>query len=296
MNNYNDKRISKYHLYYLSFIFIIILIGILTLFLSSNEGAFSSFSFASTLISIVLAVISIVFSIDSTNKMSASYNNIDGLKKDIEGEVSRFAKVNATSADIESTIDFFIGHDSVKVTELIKNAKQYICFHAAYYPKFGLGEQGEIIKQVLKQKTNLKLSVIFTSTKTSWIYEFAQILRSHYINADLYRDAVKTSKKFFENLCVNFGSNRVVVIESEKLPMFPIIMIDDILIIGFYAHSKFPAPQGLWLKIKNKNVMTMYEKLQIHGNSEAIDFSNCSDEDKAIFRFVEEIFNADAIK
>ena len=49
-------------------------------------------------------------------------------------------------------------------------------------------------------------------------------------------------------------------------------------------------------KIKNKNVVTMYEKLKIHGNSEAIDFSNCSDEDKAIFRFVEEIFNAEAIK
>ena len=182
------------------------------------------------------------------------------------------------------------------MTALIQNAKQYICFHAAYYPKYGLGEQGEIIKQVLKQNPNLKLSVIFTSINTSWIKEFAQILRSHYFNTNAYIDAVKTSKSFFEDLRENIDSNRVAVIESEKLPMFPIILIDDILIIGFYAHSKFPAPQGLWLKIKNKNVVTMYEKLKIHGNSEAIDFSNCSDEDKAIFRFVEEIFNAEAIK
>ena len=71
--------------------------------------------------------------------------------------------------------------------------------------------------------------------------------------------------------------------------MFPIIMIDDILIIGFYAHSKVPAPQGLWIKIKNKNVVTMYEKLILHEKAEVIDFSNWSAEEKAIFRFVEEI-------
>jgi hypothetical protein len=100
----------------------------------------------------------------------------------------------------------------------------------------------------------------------------------------------------FKDLYENFGSNRVAVIESVKLPMFPIILIDDILIIVFYAHSKFQTPQGLWLKIKNKNVVTMYDKLKIHGNSEAIDFSNCSDEDKAIFRIVEEVFNAEAIQ
>jgi hypothetical protein len=102
------------------------------------------------------------------------------LKKDIEGEVSRFAKVSTTSADVESSIVFFIGHDSVKVAELIQIAKQYIYFHAAFYPKYGFGEQGEIIKQVLKQNPNLKLSVIFTSINTSglmnWLKSLGRII------------------------------------------------------------------------------------------------------------------------
>ena len=78
---------------------------------------------------------------------------------------------------------------------------------------------------------------------------------------------------------------------TDKLPMFPIVMIDDYLIIGFYSHSKIIAPHGLWLKIKNKNVMTMYEKLKLQGNDN-LDISQWTDEEKAIFRFVEEIYNA----
>lgn len=73
--------------------------------------------------------------------------------------------------------------------------------------------------------------------------------------------------------------------------MFPIIMIDDYLIIGFYSHSRVIAPHGLWLKIRNKNVTTMYEKMKLHGN-ENVDLSNFSNEEKAIYRFVEEIYNS----
>ena len=50
----------------------------------------------------------------------------------------------------------------------------------------------------------------------------------------------------FKDLYENFGSNRVAVIESVKLPMFPIILIDDILIIVFthIQNSKHPKACG----------------------------------------------------
>ena len=74
----------------------------------------------------------------------------------------------------------------------------------------------------------------------------AQILRSHYFNANILIDAIKTSKMLFKDLYENFGSNRVAVIESVKLPMFPIILIDDILIIVFthIQNSKHPKACG----------------------------------------------------
>ena len=172
----------------------------------------------------------------------------------------------------------------------MQNAKQYIFLHAAYYPKYGVDEQGEIIKQALEHNHQLKLSVTFSSTSKPWTGEFAKILRPHFTQSE-YKKACGNSKVLFENLQKTYVENRIRINETERLPMFPIIMIDDYLIIGFYSHSRVIAPHGLWLKIRNKNVTTMYEKMKLHGN-ENVDLSNFSNEEKAIYRFVEEIYNS----
>lgn len=284
----HDMKI--FHLYYTIAIFTIIIIGLISIELCSDGEAFSCFSFAATLVSIVLAVVSIFFTVVSSQKMNTSYNNLKELKTDIKDEVSRFSNKESWGSRFDSDIEVFVGHDSVNVSELMKNARQYIFLHAAYYPKYGVDAQGEIIKQALKQNSQLKLSVTFSADTQSWIEEFAQILRPHFSEAD-YKNACNNSKVLFDSLQNLFGKERVMINNTDKLPMFPIIMIDDYLIIGFYSHSKIIAPHGLWLKIKNKNVMTMYEKLKLHGNDN-LDISQWTDEEKAIFRFVEEIYNA----
>ena len=67
-------------------------------------------------------------------------------------------------------------------------------------------------------------------------------------------------------------------------------MIDNDLIIGFYSHSRIVAPHGLWIKIRNKKVISMYETLAVNGDDDA-NISDFTNEEKAIFRFVEEIYN-----
>ena len=222
--------------------------------------------------------------------MSASYHGIKGIKSDLEDEVSNLSKAISTTSSLESQIEAYVGHDSVNVAQLMQNAKQYIFLHAAYYPKYGVDEQGEIIKQALEHNHQLKLSVTFSSTSKPWTGEFAKILRPHFTQSE-YKKARGNSKVLFENLQKTYGENRIRINETERLPMFPIIMIDDYLVIGFYSHSKVIAPHGLWLKIRNKNVTTMYEKMKLHGN-ENVDLSNFSNEEKAIYRFVEEIYNS----
>ena len=142
----------------------------------------------------------------------------------------------------------------------------------------------------MEHNHQLKLSVTFSSTSKPWIGEFAKILRPHFTQSE-YKKACDNSKVLFENLQKTYGEKRIRINETERLPMFPIIMIDDYLIIGFYSHSRVIAPHGLWLKIRNKNVTTMYEKMKLHGN-ENVDLSNFSNEEKAIYRFVEEIYNS----
>lgn len=94
------------------------------------------------------------------------------------------------------------------------------------------------------------------------------------------------SKLLFEQLHETYGK-RVQIIETEQLPMFPILMIDNDLIVGFYSHSQIAAPYGLWIKIRNKKVISMYETLAINGGDDA-NISDFTNEEKAIFRFVED--------
>ena len=80
------KKISIHHLYYTIIIAVIILVcAVLVVPCSVTEQAFDNFSFASTITSIVLAVVSIVYSIQSGNASNIQLNNV----RDIDAEIKR---------------------------------------------------------------------------------------------------------------------------------------------------------------------------------------------------------------
>lgn len=78
-----EKQVSITHLIYLTIIFIILTILFWTLSLNSSDEALRLFSFASTITSIVLAVVSIVFSIFSGKNVDASLGSISKTSDDI---------------------------------------------------------------------------------------------------------------------------------------------------------------------------------------------------------------------
>lgn len=290
MADYWNKKISIHHLYYALAICILCAICILVVLCSSriSDEAFQNFSFASTVVSIVLAVVSILFSIWTSRGINDSFGNLRGLKTDLQDEMSKISEVSLMEKKIDSDIDVYVGHDSINVTRLMKEAKHYIFLHAAYYPKYGVDEQGEILKEVLENNPKFKLKAIFSSSSADWTDEFAKILRPHF-SKEAYIKALNHSKLLFEQLHETYGK-RVQIIETELLPMFPILMIDNDLIVGFYSHSRIAAPYGLWIKIRNKKVISMYETLAVNGDDNA-NISDFTNEEKAIFRFVEEIYN-----
>ena len=81
----DSDKISKLHLYYILAICSLIIISILLqIRYPVSEVAFENFSFASTITSIVLAVVSIVYSIQSGNASNIQLNNVTSvpLKRD----------------------------------------------------------------------------------------------------------------------------------------------------------------------------------------------------------------------
>lgn len=80
----DSDKISKLHLYYILAICSLIIISILLqIRYPVSEVAFENFSFASTITSIVLAVVSIVYSIQSGNASNIQLNNV----RDIDAEI-----------------------------------------------------------------------------------------------------------------------------------------------------------------------------------------------------------------
>lgn len=80
------KKISIHHLYYTIAIAIIILVcAVLIVPCYVSDKAYENFSFASTITSIVLAVVSIVYSIQSGNASSQQLNSV----RDIDAEIKR---------------------------------------------------------------------------------------------------------------------------------------------------------------------------------------------------------------
>lgn len=77
------RQVNVMHLVYITVIFIILTILFWTLSLNNSDDALRMFSFASTITSIVLAVVSIVYSIFSGKNVDASLGSISKTSEDI---------------------------------------------------------------------------------------------------------------------------------------------------------------------------------------------------------------------
>ena len=88
------KMVNAIHLWYsLSIALIIIICVIVTQHYSVCEAAFTNFSFAATITSIVLAVVSIVYSIKSENGVADNLGAIRGIENNIHEQLKDFSEL-----------------------------------------------------------------------------------------------------------------------------------------------------------------------------------------------------------
>lgn len=191
---------------------------------------------------------------------------------------------NQSGDDIKGEYCFFIGHDAVGVPELIRQARHHIVLHAAYYPKYGFDNQGDDVAKAMAKNPNLRLTAIFTDVKAPWVDEFSITLRDYFAKKGKFANHLDITKDHFVRLRNQFGAKRVRISDTARLPLFPVILIDDTLIVGHYAHSSVIPPNGLWFTIKHPKLHSMYECLLAGGNPECD-----TPEESAILRYVEEL-------
>lgn len=111
--NKEPRKVNVFHLFYTVLICALICIGVIICQKESVcDTAFTNFSFAATITSIVLAVVSIVFSIKSDTGMSDSLGTIKGVEDNIQRQLRQFdnlekriiEKIESTNNTMGSTV------------------------------------------------------------------------------------------------------------------------------------------------------------------------------------------------
>ncbi len=185
---------------------------------------------------------------------------------------------------LSAVIHHYVTHDAVGVPELIRKAHRHIVLHAAFYPKYGFDNQGSDVSKAMEKNPNLRLTAIFTDVNAPWVDEFAYTLRDYFAEEGVFAAHLDVTKQHFVRLRKNFGTKRVHIYDTARLPLFPIILIDDTIIVGHYAHSSVIPPNGLWFTITHPKISAMYESL-LAGSTPECD----TPEESAILRYLEEL-------
>lgn len=212
----------------------------------------------------------------------------------IEGDANMLKVVNnQADSSIElpnNILSVVIRHESLHTPAKMKKAQNFILLHAAFYPKYGsLTEYSDAIYGALKKNPQLQIKVIITDIKEQWATEFGNILRPYFEN-DLgeFKKAIDTSIAFFRKIKKDYPS-RVQIVASKALPMAPIVIIDNEILVGHYAHATTMAPDGYWTDIYCEKIIGIYKDVMLENKNFML---NLSDEEKALGRYIEDFHYA----
>ena len=179
--------------------------------------------------------------------------------------------------------------------DTFNNWQNQIILHAAFYPNYINPPYKDAIDDLLanEDKLKVKITVIITHPNVKWADEFQKILRNNFSDIEKdFKGAIWESSKFFLDKKQK-NNDRIKIILSKRLPLFPVVIIDNELFIGHYCHTAIPAPEGFWFYYKNDVIHKLIN--YFIGNSNDSDFKKVISSDpklKALSRYIEDINDA----
>lgn len=126
---FRKRKVSALHLVYIIVIFVIVQLFLLVIYPGRiNEYAFDNFSFASTVVSIVLAVISIVYTFQSGQSSSDQLGHIKDIEGRIHQEINRFSDIDERITKALKPIGDSIGDIRQQTSDINKSIKDNLLF------------------------------------------------------------------------------------------------------------------------------------------------------------------------
>lgn len=177
----------------------------------------------------------------------------------------------------------YIGIHTASIPQVFASAQRRIVLHAALYNKFATSPaHSEALEAALARPGFKKLQAItlpFALNK-QWTQEFLQILRPGYTIGEMEHE-FNSSINFLVRLAAQH-EGMVEIYETQALPCMPVLIIDDCIFFGHYAHSDIMAPDGYWF-----SVSAPVEELMENAYNGTIPKEK-SPKQRASFRFISE--------
>lgn len=252
-------------------------------------------------LSLIWAFIVLIYR--KTNSVKKAQNELVKSQQDLtktqeelvksQQELSEALKPTMVDCSVGSLKACVIHHRTLKTWDRIREAKEEIILHAAYYPKYGYdSDYSNAFRALMRNKHTVNVTVIITDISSQWAEEFGKILRYEYDTIERFEEGISSSIAFFKKLKEEFP-NRVTIKTSSRLPLMPFVIIDNDILVGHYCHAEIPAPNGLWFHINSEKVTEIIEKVRYESTENRKAYiANLTDEEQAISRYIEDVFDA----
>lgn len=139
------------------------------------------------------------------------------------------------------------GIDHLDTPSLFAASTRRIILHAAVYGSFVRSQpHREGLESALAKPEFQRLDIIVLEpgSEVPWVRPFLDALRFG-ISTHATDDEVNLSHHYMAELAVRYP-DKVRVHPARRLPCLPIIIADNTIIFGQYAHAGIHAPQGFW--------------------------------------------------
>lgn len=139
------------------------------------------------------------------------------------------------------------GIEALNIPALFAAASRRIILHAAVYGPFGdSAPHRNGLAEALGKDSFQGLDIIGLEAggRACWQPDFLGCLRFGHPLSEVEAE-VRASQIFLENLVSDYPG-KVRIHPARQLPCLPLLIIDDTIIFGQYAHAETGAPQGFW--------------------------------------------------
>ncbi|WP_027722053.1 hypothetical protein [Maridesulfovibrio zosterae] len=148
-------------------------------------------------------------------------------------------------------MNIYAGTDELNIPDLFSVASRRIILNAAVYGPFSNSDQHRTgLDAALNNPGFRQLDIIAVEPELdlSWKESFLGALRFG-ISRQAVEDELEFSYSFLTELTEKYPA-KVRLHAACKLPCLPVVIVDDVICFGQYAHAESHAPEGFWGRVE----------------------------------------------